>query len=776
MNAPYDGDRGQAVGGSGHPDAPPPGHGQTPPQPPADTYLQDAYDDDPYRAQDLTAQDPVGEALYDRAAHPPPPPGTNGPQQPLYDRPSQSPHAPDPRVWAQTPPPEPSGPTQYLPHGEDPRTTQFVGVDDLVSNSGEEHHEPDAFAHLFRDQQQGGRPDMRQGGYGHQGPGQHGYQPPQDMGGRPQMAVPSVPGPAPAPAAGQGPMGPYAAAPAVAEAPAPAAEPAPAPAAKKSGKAAGLLKSSAVMAAGTMVSRLTGFIRSAMIVAALGTALLGDTFQVAYQLPTMIYILTVGGGLNSVFVPQLVRAMKEDDDGGEAFANRLLTLVMVALGALTALTMFAAPLLVRMLSNPVASNPAANEVGITFTRYFLPSIFFMGVHVVMGQILNARGKFGAMMWTPVLNNIVIIFTLGTFLWVYGTSANSHMTVTNIPPEGQRLLGVGVLLGLVVQALAMIPYLRETGFRIRPRFDWKGHGLGKAAMLAKWTVLFVLANQAGALVVTQLATSAVARTHIDGTGFSAYANAQLIWGLPQAIITVSLMAALLPRISRSAAENDAGAVRDDISQGLRTTAVAIVPIAFGFLALGIPMCTLIFGSSGTGAATNMGYMLMAFGLGLIPYSVQYVVLRAFYAYEDTRTPFYNTVIVATVNAVASLLCYFLLPARWSVAGMAAVYGLAYAIGVGVAWRRLRQRLGGDLDGSRVLRTYARLCIASVPAALLSGAACYGIGHSLGQGVFGSFVALLAGGVLLLGVFFVAARRMRIEEVNGLVGMVRGRLGR
>ncbi|MFJ8272854.1 murein biosynthesis integral membrane protein MurJ [Streptomyces sp. NPDC094154] len=745
MNAPYDGDRGQAVGGSGHPDAPPPGHGQTPPEPPADMYLQDAYDDDPYRAQDLTAQDPVGEALYDRAAHPPPPPGPNGPQQPLYGRPTQSPHAPDPRVWAQTPPPEPSGTTQYLPHGEDPRTTEFVGVDDLVSHSGEDHHEPDAFAHLFRDQQQGG-PDTRQGGYGHQGPGQHGYRPPQDMGGRPRMAVPSVPGPAPAPAA------------------------------KKGGKASGLLQSSAVMAAGTMVSRLTGFIRSAMIVAALGTALLGDTFQVAYQLPTMIYILTVGGGLNSVFVPQLVRAMKEDDDGGEAFANRLLTLVMVALGALTALTMFAAPLLVRMLSNSVSGNPAANEVGITFTRYFLPSIFFMGVHVVMGQILNARGRFGAMMWTPVLNNIVIIFTLGTFLWVYGTSANSHMTVTNIPPEGQRLLGVGVLLGLVVQSLAMIPYLRETGFRLRLRFDWKGHGLGKAAMLAKWTVLFVLANQAGALVVTQLATSAVASTHIDGTGFSAYANAQLIWGLPQAIITVSLMAALLPRLSRSAAENDTGAVRDDVSQGLRTTAVAIVPISFGFLALGIPMCTLIFGSSGTAAATNMGYMLMAFGLGLIPYSVQYVVLRAFYAYEDTRTPFYNTVIVAAVNAGASLLCYFLLPARWSVAGMAAVYGLAYAIGVGVAWRRLRQRLGGDLDGSRVLRTYARLGIASVPAALISGAACYGIGHTLGQGVFGSFVALLAGGALLLGVFFVAARRMRIEEINGLVGMVRGRLGR
>ncbi|CAL9506146.1 murein biosynthesis integral membrane protein MurJ [Streptomyces sp. enrichment culture] len=781
MNAPYDGDRGHAAGNSGYPESdlpegPPPGHDQVP-QPTADPYVQDAYDQDPYRAQDIAAQDPVAEALYDRAAHPPPPPGTYPPQQPLYGQPPQSPYAPDPRVWARPPAPEPDGATQYLPYGDDPRTTQFVGVDDLVDQAGEQRHEPDAFAHLFRDQQQsgtfpdqqgGGYPGQQQGdGYPRQHGGGHPGHPPAD-GGQPYEPA-QVPGPSAAP-------GHYAGATPSPAAEAPAPEPAPAPAPRKGGRAGGLLKSSAVMAAGTMVSRLTGFIRSAMIVSALGLALLGESFQIAYQLPTMIYILTVGGGLNSVFVPQLVRAMKDDEDGGESYANRLLTLVMVALAVLTALAWLAAPLLVRALSNPVANDPAANDVAVTFTRYFLPSIFFMGIHVVMGQILNARGRFGAMMWTPVLNNIVIIVTLGVFIWVYGTAADSGMTVENIPPEGERLLGVGVLLGLVVQALAMIPYLRETGFRIRLRFDWKGHGLGKAAMLAKWTILFVLANQAGALVVSQLATASVVDTKIAGTGFSAYANAQLIWGLPQAIITVSLMAALLPRISRSAAEGDGGAVRDDISQGLRTTAVAIVPIAFGFVSLGIPMCTLIFGSSGTGAATNMGYMLMAFGLGLIPYSVQYVVLRAFYAYEDTRTPFYNTVIVAAGNAIASAVCFFVLPARWAVVGMAASYGVAYAIGVGVAWRRLRKRLGGDLDGARVLRTYARLCIASVPAALLSGAACYGISQTLGQGALGSFAAILGGGAVLLGVFFAAARRMRIEELNSLVGMVRGRLGR
>ncbi|WP_405872113.1 murein biosynthesis integral membrane protein MurJ [Streptomyces zaomyceticus] len=740
MNAPYDGDRGQGAGGtepSGGTPAAPPGSGYPPLPPPhqgapgpqgqdpyaqnpyaQDPYVQDAFAHDPYRAQDLSAQDPVTEALYDRAAHPPPPPGTYQEPQPLYQQPAAPQHAPDPRVWAQTPAPEPEGSSRHLPYGDDARTVQFTGVDDLVTRAGEEQPEPDAFAHLYRDQQT---------------PGQ-------------------VPPPAPEP------------------------DPMPAPAPKKSGRASGLLKSSAVMAAGTLVSRLTGFVRSLVITGALGAALLGDTFTIAYTLPTMIYILTVGGGLNSVFVPQLVRSMKNDEDGGEAYANRLLTLVMVALGAIVVLAVFAAPLLIRLMSNTIADDAAANSVAVTFARYCLPTIFFMGVHVVMGQILNARGKFGAMMWTPVLNNIVMIVTFGLFIWVYGTSAESHMGVQTIPDDGIRLLGIGTLLGLVVQALAMIPYLRETGFRFRPRFDWKGHGLGKTVKLAKWTVLFVLANQAGVLVVTQLATAAGEESGKNGAGFLAYSNAQLIWGMPQAIITVSVMAALLPRISRAAHDNDPGAVRDDISQGLRNSAVAIVPVSFAFLALGVPMCTLLYASSGIEAAQGMGFILMAFGLGLIPYSVQYVVLRGFYAYEDTRTPFYNTVIVAAVNAAASAICYVVLPAQWAVVGMAASYGLAYAVGVGIAWRRLRKRLGGDLDGTQVMRTYARLCMASVPAAIVSGAVGFGLLKLLGEGALGSLVALFVGGAVLLGVFFVAAKRMRITELNTLVGMVRGRLGR
>ncbi|GAA2123725.1 murein biosynthesis integral membrane protein MurJ [Streptomyces synnematoformans] len=691
--------------------APPPPYAQDP-------YLQDAYAPDPYQRR----PDPLGDALYDHAAHPPPPPGSQPPAQPPYQQPPSPHHRPDPRLWAGPPAPEPDGPTRHLRYGD--HGAQFVGVDDLVTQAVPQP-EQDAFADLFRDHRAAEPP-----------PAGAGQQPAQ---------------PAPVP-----------------------------PQRTRGGRVASLARSSAVMAAGTLVSRVTGFLRTLVISAALGVAVLGDTYTVAYTLPTMIYILTIGGGLNSVFVPQLVRAMKNDPDGGTAYANRLLTLVSVVLGAMVLLAVFAAPLLIRAMSVKIADDPESNEVAITFAQYCLPTIFFMGIHVVMGQILNARGSFGPMMWTPVLNNVVIIATFGLFLWVYGTHNSSTMGVDTIPAEGVRLIGVGSLLGLVVQALAMIPYLRQTGFRIRPRFDWKGHGLGKAAKLAKWTILFVLANQAGMLVVTQLATwageSASEEGH-EGTGIMAFQNAQLIWQMPQAIITVSVMAAMLPRISRAAADGDPAAVRDDISHGLRTSAVAIVPIAFALVALGIPMCNLLFAAVGVDSSTSIGYVLMAFGLGLIPFSVQYVVLRGFYAYEDTRTPFYNTLIVAAVFAAGSAICFVALPDRHAVIGFAACYGIAYLVGVGVAWRRLKQRMGtDDLDGAHVVRTYARLIGASIPAALAAGAAAWAVTDRLGQGVTGSLGALIGGSFVLGAVFYVAARRMRIQELNAMMGMVRGRLGR
>ncbi|BBB00111.1 putative transmembrane protein [Actinacidiphila reveromycinica] len=557
-----------------------------------------------------------------------------------------------------------------------------------------------------------------------------------------------------------------------------------APPPQQRGEAAGgtgkgsLLGSSAVMALGTMVSRGTGFVRNMMIAVAIGQGTMGDSYQIAYTLPTMVYFLVGGGAVNAVFVPQLVRSMKNDPDGGEAYANRLLTLVITALGGVVLLMVAAAPLLVRLLSPSLMSTPSTAHVTVTMARYCLPTIFFMGVHVVAGQILNARERFGAMMWTPVLNNVVVIFTFGLYIWVFGSFGHSAVNPGTISPQGVRLLGVGTLLGLVVQALSMVPYLRASGLRYRPRFDWRGHGLGHAAKLARWTFLFVLANQLGLIVVTRLATaaqkSAAAHGYASGTGLSAYTSAQTIWQLPQAVITVSVMSAVLPRISRAASDGDAAAVRADISHGLRTSAVAIVPAAFLFLSLGPWIGALIYGTGANGGRST-GYMLAAFALGLIPYSAQYVTLRGFYAYEDTRTPFFNTVWIAVVNAAVAGLSYLVLPPQRAVVGMAFGYGVAYFVGLLVALPRLRRRIG-TLDGPRIRRTYSRLVAAALVPALLGYFLARATEGVLGGGLVGAAGALLVGLVVQIGLFLAIAKRMRIEELNALLGMVRGRLGR
>ncbi|MFE4975727.1 murein biosynthesis integral membrane protein MurJ [Kitasatospora sp. NPDC056651] len=563
------------------------------------------------------------------------------------------------------------------------------------------------------------------------------------------------------------------------QAPAPAADPA-RPAGGR-GKVASVLNSSALMAAGTLVSRGTGFVRTMVITTAIGVAVMGDSYNAANTLPTLLYILIGGGALNAVFVPQLVRSMKNDEDGGTAYASRLLTLVIIGLGGVVFLAVLGAPVLVQLIAHPMMATPELADTTVAMARYCLPTIFFMGIHVVMGQILNARGRFGAMAWTPVLNNIVVIFTFSAYIWVYGGFGSTHVAPDSISPEGVRLLGLGTMIGLAVQSLSMVPYLRAAGFRYRPRFDWRGHGLGKAARLAKWTFFFVLANQAGYLVITQLSTkagAAAAAAGHGGVGLAAFSNALLIWQLPQAVITVSIMSAVLPRLSRAAADEDAGAVRDDISYGLRTTAVAVVPAAFLFLSLGPAIGRAIYAVGGNDRvlddATNIGLMLSAFALGLIPYSAQYVMLRGFYAYEDTRTPFSNTVWVAGCQAGFAVLCWLVLPAEWTVIGIAFGYGLGYAVGVIVAMPKLKKRIGG-LDTKRIGRTYSRLAAACVPAALVGLGASLGVQQALG-GWPGSVAALVVAGGLQLAVFTLVAKRLRIEELNATLGMLRGRLGR
>ncbi|MFF0063505.1 murein biosynthesis integral membrane protein MurJ [Streptomyces sp. NPDC005279] len=538
-----------------------------------------------------------------------------------------------------------------------------------------------------------------------------------------------------------------------------------------SARPASVLRSGAAMAAGSIVSRATGFVRSAVVVAALGTGLLADGYAVANTVPNILYILLIGGALNAVFVPELVRAAKEHEDGGAAYTDRLLTACTVALLLITAAAVLAAPSIVAAYTGYTGA-----QAGLTvaLARYCLPQILFYGLFTLLGQVLNARGHFGAMMWTPALNNLVVIGVFGLYL---GIAADGGGT---LGPAEAHLLGWGTTAGIVVQALALIPSLRAAGFRWRPRFDWRGSGLTRPVRSAGWLLLLVLTNQFAYWVVTRLSTSTAQHAAdaglAGGVGYTAYSNAFLLWAVPQGIVTVSLVTALLPRMSRAAADGDLPAVRRDVSYALRSSAAVVVPAACALFALAPWVMGSVFGYGRTGPAdiAVMAGMLMAFAPGLIAYSGQYVLSRGFYALSDTRTPFFLNLVIAGLNAGLSVVAYLLLPARWAVTGMAGAYSVALFAGFAVTAYTLNRRLaaGGRsaLLRSPGLRMHGGLLLACLPAGALGYAAARFADAA------GDVAAAGAGTLTLAGVVALLARPVGLTETTALLKGARRRLRR
>ncbi|MGC0334272.1 putative peptidoglycan lipid II flippase [Streptomyces sp. SAI-170] len=527
-------------------------------------------------------------------------------------------------------------------------------------------------------------------------------------------------------------------------------------------KPASAARSSAVMAAGSIVSRGTGFVRSAVVAAALGTiGTVADGYAVGNALPTIVYMLLLGGALNAVFVPELVKAAKEHADGGAAYTDRLVTVCVVALLALTATAVWAAPAIVDVYTDYTGEQGAMTTA---FARYCLPQIFFLGLFTLLGQVLNARGRFGAMMWAPVLNNLVVVSVFGVYL---GFAMGGGDTLTSTETA---VLGWGTTAGIAVQALALVPALRAARFRWRPRFDWRGSGLTRPLRSAGWLVLLVLANQSAYWVTTRLATTA----GLDGgPGYGAYNNAYVLWAVPHGIITVSLVTALLPRMSAAAADGDTAALRRDVSHALRASASAVVPAACLLFALAQPLMALVFGHGRTSAGDTaaMAGILMAFAPGLIAMSGQYVLSRTFYALSDTRTPFLLNLVIVALNAGLSVAAAQLLPARWAVTGMAGAYSLALCAGWAVTARVLSRRLAV----ARPLRSAAagahvRLLAAAVPATVLGYLA------ALGAAGAGALAAAAAGAVVVVSVFALLARPLRLRELNALISGLHRRVTR
>ncbi|HWF42928.1 MAG TPA: lipid II flippase MurJ, partial [Acidothermaceae bacterium] len=293
------------------------------------------------------------------------------------------------------------------------------------------------------------------------------------------------------------------------------------------------------MAIGTVASRGTGFIRTVVLAAALGSGALAETYNIPNTIPNAIYDLLLGGILTSVVVPLLVTAVKDDAQAGELYAQRLLTVVAVVLGVCTVVGVLAAPLIIDVYAQGLTGQQ--RSLSVTFARYFLPQVFFYGLSATIGAILNTRGRFAAPMWAPVLNNLVLIGT--GLLFISVTEAVPVAKLNNLQvtlTSGEiKLIGIGTTAGVVLQTLALWPSLRASGFRWRPRFDWRGNGLGEAVTLGGWVLAYVAMNQLGFVIVTNLGKAAgrAALAHRIGhtDTFSAYTYAYQLFQLPYAIV-------------------------------------------------------------------------------------------------------------------------------------------------------------------------------------------------------------------------------------------------
>ncbi|GAA3001456.1 murein biosynthesis integral membrane protein MurJ [Streptosporangium longisporum] len=531
-----------------------------------------------------------------------------------------------------------------------------------------------------------------------------------------------------------------------------------------------VLRASAIMAAGTMVSRVTGFVRTAVLAAAIGTFALGDAYNVAYTIPLVLFDLLIGGVLSSVVIPMIVRRQRSDPDGGRAYEQRLMTLGVLSLTVLALIATALAGPLIGLYST--GWNARKIEVAVTLAQYILPQIAFFGIGAIAGAILNTRDRFAAPMWAPVLNNIVMI---GVAIFYYVKLGGAGTDVDTVSDGDLLLLGLGTTAGIVAQCLVLVVSLHRVGFRFRPRFDLREAGLGEMGRTAVWTFAYVGISQLGFLITTRLATGAGERA--PGAGNSAYAYAYQFFQLPYGIIAVSVITAMLPRMSRSVSEGRPAEIAGEFASGVRLVAVLLVPAGLLLMVLGPAVTVLIFswGNMTVESAVHIGNVLQIFGLALVPFSLFQLLLRVFYAFGDTRTPAFLALGNVAVNASLSLVAYVVLPARYVVMGLAAAFTVAYVVGTAVAWTMAARRVGG-LGGREVAAGLSRMYLAALPAAGLALGVLWLTRELTGLNALSSAIMLAVGGGLGMVLYLAIAHRMRIPEVSSIVGMVAGRVGR
>ena len=539
------------------------------------------------------------------------------------------------------------------------------------------------------------------------------------------------------------------------------------PATDEGGSTAG---HSAVMAAGSLVSRVIGFVRNALIGMTLGPGL-GDAYTSAQFLPGQIYELLLGGILSSVLIPLLVRRRKADPDGGQEFTQKLLTFAVVSLGVATLLVVVGAPLITAIQTGR-GSAPGYRSLVTDFAYLILPIIFFTGLSALIGAVLNVRGHFAAPMWAPILNNLVVIATCGVFIVIFGKEKPS---LEHISPAAVALMGLGTLLGMVVQAIGLLPALRKVGFRWKWRWAPRSLGLREIGRLAGWMLCYVAANQVAVFVVVRILNTLAGE---GSPSVLAFNNVFLLTMMAHGIIGVSVMTALLPKMSAAAAEGRYAEVSADLSRGIRLTLTALAPIAVVYGVLGVPIAVMLFdgGNFPHEAALATGSVLAVAGFAVLPLSISYLCTYAFYSLQGNKTVALINVPVVAVRIGAYLVLAAVLDKSLSAAGMTAGNAISYLASALISLAVLRRRIG-RLNLGSVAVALTKVLVAAAVAAVLGLLVVHLLpGGAAPTGRVQALLQLVAAGTVIIVTYLATAGLLRVPEVSQVIGLVRRKLGR
>ena len=542
-------------------------------------------------------------------------------------------------------------------------------------------------------------------------------------------------------------------------------------------RSSGLGRASALLASGTLVSRLLGFVRAIVLTATLGAvaSAAGDAFALANQLPNNIYALIAGGVLGAVLVPQIVRASLQDD-GGQGFINKIVTLGATAFIGLAVLATLAAPLLVALYAqsgeNGSGFSPEGIALATAFAYWCLPQVLFYALYSLLGEVLNARKAFGPFTWAPVLNNVVAIAGLVAFSLVFGgAGANSDVAVWD---SGRiTLLAGSATLGVAAQALVLVLFWKRAGLVYRPDFRWKGVGLRRTGQAAGWVFGMIAVTQIAGIFQSNVASRAAG----EGASLLALQNSWLIFMLPHSVIAVSIGTAYFTRMSGHASTQNLAGVRDDVSSSLRTIGLLIMLASATLLVVAFPFARVF--ENDFSNVTAMALVIMAFVLGLVPFSTAFVLQRAFYSLDDTRTPFLIETVKASLFIAGALLCT-LLPVEWVGVGVAlatTAAGLAQTI---LTFVLLRRRLGA-LDGRLLLRRHVQYAVAALAAAIVGVAVLFALGGLSPEGFaqanrVAAITSIIAIGAAMSAAYFGVLVLMRNPELSVATSALTSRLRR